>query len=113
MGWNEPVGDGTRGGDFNKTDVYIKELGDQGIFGYSTPDPNQKRNSQFAYLVMDNDFTHSESPRYTNPVEPMEVTAAHEYNHVLQFGYDTAQDIWMFESSAVWAEDKVYDSVND
>jgi hypothetical protein len=43
----------------------------------------------------------------------MEVTAAHEYNHVLQFGYDVQQDSWMFESTAVWMEDKVYDDVND
>jgi hypothetical protein len=113
MGWREPVGDGTRGGDVDKTDVYLKELGDQGIFGYSTPDLNQKGSSQFAYLVVDNDFKQSEFPRYPDPVPPMEVTAAHEYNHVLQFGYDWLQDTWMFESTAVWAEDKVYDAVND
>jgi Bacterial Ig-like domain len=113
MGWRLPVGDGTRGGDVNKTDVYIKQLGDHGIFGYSTPDPNQKGNSQFAYLALDNDFRQSEFPRYANPLRPMEVTAAHEYNHVLQFGYDWLQDTWMFEATAVWAEDKVYDAVND
>jgi hypothetical protein len=112
-GWREPVGDGSRGGDVDKTDIYLKELGDEGIFGYSTPDPNQKSTSQFAYLVMDNDFDQSEFPRYKNPVLPMEVTAAHEYNHILQFGYDWLQDTWMFEATAVWAEDKVYDSVND
>ena len=113
MGWREPVGDGTRGGGIDKTDVYVKQLGDQGIFGYSTPDPNQKGSSQFAYLVMDNDFAHSEFPRYTDPLDPMEVTAAHEYNHILQFGYDWLQDTWMFEATATWAEDKVYDGVND
>jgi hypothetical protein len=113
LGWREPVGDGTRGDDVDKTDVYLKELGDQGIFGYSTPDPNQKGNSQFAYLVLDNDFAQSEFPRYPDFVAPMEVTAAHEYNHILQFGYDWLQDTWMFEATAVWAEDRVYDAVND
>lgn len=113
MGWRAPVSDGTRGGDVNKVDVYIKELGDQSIFGYSTPDPGQTSTSQASYLVMDNDFSHAEYPRYTDPVLPMEVTAAHEYNHVLQFGYDVLQDSWMFESTAVWMEDKVYDDVND
>jgi hypothetical protein len=43
----------------------------------------------------------------------MEVTAAHEYNHVLQFNYDTSQDTWMFESTATWMEDRVYTDVND
>jgi hypothetical protein len=41
------------------------------------------------------------------------VTAAHEYNHVLQFNYDAQQDNWMFESTAVWMEDRVYDEIND
>ncbi|HEX8074657.1 MAG TPA: Ig-like domain-containing protein [Thermoleophilaceae bacterium] len=113
MGWREPLADGTRGGDVNKVDVYVKQLGDQGIFGYSTPDPGQRTTSQSAYLVMDNDFTHSEYPRYTDPLLPMQVTAAHEYNHVLQFAYDVLQDSWMFEATAVWMEDKVYDPVND
>jgi hypothetical protein len=113
--WQEPVGDGSRGGDLDKTDIYLMEIGNEGIFGYSIPDPNQKPtdHSQFAYLVMDNDFDQAEFPRYANPLLPMEVTAAHEYNHILQFGYDSLQDTWMFEATAVWAEDKVYDSVND
>ncbi|MDQ3935202.1 MAG: Ig-like domain-containing protein [Actinomycetota bacterium] len=113
MGWREPTPDGTRGGDFNKVDVYIKQLGNQGIFGYATPDPGQSGNSQAAYLVMDNDYTSAEYPRYSSPLPPMQVTAAHEYNHVIQFGYDVLQDSWMFESTAVWMEDKVYDDIND
>ena len=113
MGWREPRSDGGRGGDVSKVDVYIKQLGDQGIFGYATPDPGQSGNQQAAYLVMDNDYATSEYPRYSEPVAPMQVTAAHEYNHVLQFGYDVLQDSWMFESTAVWMEDEVYDDIND
>jgi hypothetical protein len=113
MGWREPTPDGTRGGDFNKVDVYLQQLGDQGIFGYATPDPGQESNSQSAYLVMDDDFTPAEYPRYSEALPPMQVTAAHEYNHVIQFGYDVLQDAWMFEATAVWMEDKVYDDIND
>jgi hypothetical protein len=112
LGWRPPTPDGALGGN-DKTDVYIKQLGPSQIFGYSAPDPGQKTNSQSAYLVMDNDYRQSEYPRYSNPLPPMEVTAAHEYNHVLQFGYDVLQDTWLFESTAVWMEDKVYDDVND
>ena len=36
----------------------------------------------------------------------MRVTFAHEYNHILQFAYDTFQEIWMFESSATWVEEQ-------
>ena len=121
LGWRPPTSDGTRGCATgapancpDKTDVYIKEIGDQGIYGYAAPDPDQKSHSQAAYLVMDDDYNASQFPRYEgDPLQPMEVTAAHEYNHVLQFGYDTAQDTWMFESTATWMEDRVYTDVND
>ncbi len=41
------------------------------------------------------------------------MTLAHEYNHILQFGYDAYQDAWFAESSAVWMEDEVYNDIND
>ena len=121
LGWRPPTSDGNRGCNSNappdcagKTDVYIKEIGSQGIYGYAAPDPQQRSFSQAAYLVMDDDYNATQFPRYAgDPLQPMEVTAAHEYNHVLQFGYDTAQDTWMFESTAVWFEDRVYSDVND
>jgi hypothetical protein len=121
LGWRPPKSDGSRGCSSiappncaGKTDVYVKEVGSQGIYGYSAPDPDQKSFHQAAYLVMDDDYNATQFPRYGgDPLQPMEVTAAHEYNHVLQFNYDTAQDTWMFESTAVWMEDRVYTDVND
>ncbi len=41
------------------------------------------------------------------------MTFAHEYNHILQFGYDAYQDAWFAESTAVWMEDQVYNGIND
>jgi hypothetical protein len=41
------------------------------------------------------------------------VTIAHEYNHILQFGYDAYQDPWFAESTATWMEDQVYNRIND
>jgi hypothetical protein len=122
LGWQRPKPDGSRGCPadagtdcMNKTDVYLKDIGDQGIYGYSAPDPRQKTFSQTAYLVIDNNYN---EPVFTSrypegPARPAEVTAAHEYNHVLQFGYDVVQDTWMFEATAVWMEDKVFSDVND
>ncbi len=48
----------------------------------------------------------------------MKVTVAHEFMHVIQFGYQGYfvgydQDINFAESIAVWAEEYVYDEVND
>jgi hypothetical protein len=64
-------------------------------------------------MVLDNDFAPAQFPNYPSPVTPLEVTVAHEYNHVLQFNYDSLEDTWMFESTAVWAEGKVYEPAHD
>jgi hypothetical protein len=117
LGWREPKGDGALGGDFDKTDIYLKQLGGTSIYGYAAPDPGQQLtqndHSQFAYLVIDNDFQASEFPGYSSPTQPLEVTLAHEYNHILQFAIDSFQDTWMFESTAVWMEGKVFPQILD
>ena len=41
------------------------------------------------------------------------MTLAHEYNHILQFGYDAYQDAWFAESTATWMEDQVYNGIDD
>ena len=41
------------------------------------------------------------------------MTIAHEYNHILQFGYDAYEDPWFAESTAVWMEDQVYNGIDD
>ena len=112
LGWISPVSDGSLGGD-GKTDAYIKDIGDDEIYGYASADPDQSGRSRHAFLVMDNDYDPSQFPGYTDPLEPMQVTAAHEYNHVLQYAYDTFQDRWMAESTATWSEEKVFGLVND
>ena len=110
MGWRPPKPDGIRGGD-SRTDIYLVQLSGQ-LFGYSAPDLGQKGRSQYAYLVLDNDYSPSEFP-HTLPLNDLEVTLAHEYNHVLQFAYDVNQDLWFYEASAVWMEDHVYPDIND
>jgi hypothetical protein len=114
--WREPKSDGSEGGSVGKVDIYLKQLGGTGIYGYAAPDPNQELgadNSLYAYLVIDDDFAQSEFPQYTSPTTPLEVTLAHEYNHVLQFGIDFNQDTWMFESTAVWMEGRVFPAALD
>jgi hypothetical protein len=113
LGWPAPRSDGTLGGGDGLTDIYLVNVGGDGLFGYSAPDPSQNcKRKCFAFLVMDNDFSFNEFG-YENPQIPLEVTIAHEYNHVLQFGIDAALDGWLFESSATWSEDKVFPNDND
>jgi hypothetical protein len=116
MGWRDPLSDGRRGGSHGKTDVYLSDVG-KFFFGYAAPDRGQRskrgiKRSLYGYLVLDDDYSRRQF-RGTKPIQSLEVTAAHEYNHILQFSYDAFQDVWMAESTAVWMEDHVYDGIND
>lgn len=117
LGWREPKSDGHRGGGVGKTDVYLSQIGGQ-LFGYAAPDRGQDTKGHpiprrlYGYLVLDNDYSAFEFPG-TKPLDDLEVTIAHEYNHILQFGYDAYQDPWFAESTAVWMEDQVYNNLND
>jgi hypothetical protein len=114
LGWPLAPPDAGNGGS-DAFDVYLKQLcpltaSSSCLFGYVAPEQNGL--TSYSYLVMDNDFAESEFG-YPDPLLPMQVTAAHEYNHVLQFGIDAIEDTWMAESTATYMEDKVYPAVND
>ncbi len=117
LGWREPKSDGHRGGGNGKTDVYLAQIGGE-LFGYAAPDRGQADKEHqiprhlHGYLVLDNDYSAFEFP-HTKPINDLEVTFAHEYNHILQFAYDAYQDPWFAESTATWMEDQVYNGIND
>src|SRR3712207_4242659 len=111
LGWAPPKRDTQGCGDDPgaRADVYLKEIGAQGLFGYESPDPGQgQRRSQYGYLVLDNDYSPRDYGTYPDPLAPAKVTFAHEFNHLLQQNYDSFQDIWMFEATATWSEVHVY-----
>ena len=99
-------------------DVYITQLGDQGLYGYcTTDDPNTDPASGYlyydfsAYCVVDNDY--AEFPPPSTGLPGLQVTMAHEFFHAVQFAYDALEDTWFMESTSTWMEDEVYDAVND
>ncbi len=117
LGWREPRSDGRRGGRNGKTDVYLSQIGGE-LFGYAAPDRGQATKEHriprrlHGYLVLDNDYSAFEFPG-TKPLADLQVTFAHEYNHILQFGYDAYQDPWFAEASATWMEDQVFNGIDD
>jgi hypothetical protein len=111
LGWDAPPSDGTEGGDA-RTDIYLKELSHDGLFGYAASDPGQRTKSQFSYLVVDNDFLPSQYGG-APALESLQITLAHEYAHVLQYGYDILADGWHYESSAVWVEQRMHPTLDD
>lgn len=53
-------------------------------------------------LVIDNNLSEG---REEQPEPLMHATAVHEFNHLVQFGYDAQEGLdWMYESSASWIE---------
>lgn len=113
LGWRRAKPDGRLGarqgvGADGQVDVYVTELG-RNLYGYAANDPGQKGARRHAYLVLDQDYKGFPSP----PIQSMRVTVAHEYNHILQFGYDTFEDLWLFESAATWMEEKVFPEIDD
>jgi hypothetical protein len=126
LDWPAPKSDGSRGNNGpgcspGGTDVYLADLASDAVgvlYGYAAPDPGQANcnNPPFkcsAYLVLDNDYAEEGYGYGGDPEIPLSVTNAHEYNHILQFNLDANQDDWMFESTAVWAEEKTFPDADD
>ena len=114
-GYRTPRADGVAGGNA-KTDIYLEDTGAESLYGYCTSDqpiPNPPPSyDAWAYCVLDNDYDSGQFPTNT-PLENLQVTAAHEYFHAVQFAYDAFEDGWFMEATATWAEDELYDDVDD
>ena len=115
LGFRPPPSDGSDPGDHGGNglyDVYVQDLGTS-YYGYALPtylQPGGPAQDASSYLVIDNDYL---GFGYPDPQDPMKVTVAHEFNHSCQFAHNVYQESWYMECSAVWAEDIVYDSIND
>jgi hypothetical protein len=100
----------------SKFDVYLTELGDKGFYGYcTTDDPHADGTVPYnfydmsAYCVVENDFAGFP----LTPIQDLEVTAAHEFFHAVQYAYDAFEDQWLLEATATWMEDELYTDIND
>ena len=110
LGYRPPATDGTRGGSA-QFDVYLSQLAGDGLYGFCAPErkvPGQ-RFLYSGYCVLDNDFV--EFPR--GPLPSLQVTAAHEFFHAIQFAYDATEDRWFMEATATWAEERYADDIDD
>jgi len=112
MGFKPPLNDNK--GPNNKLDIYIADIGDPGYYGYCTSERRVSGGwAASGYCVLDDDYAPSEFGPANTPRENLQVTAAHEFFHAVQFAYDFDEDNWFMEGTAAWMEDEVYDNVND
>ncbi len=72
------------------------------------------------WIVVENDFYGAFPPNDEDVTGDevirsgaLKVTQAHEFMHASQFNINLYQSGWLFESHATWAEDQVYDGIND
>jgi hypothetical protein len=119
LGYRQPKSDVSshNSGPNGKLDVYLVDIGNDGIFGYCDSDdphldtPAYHYWDMSAYCVLDNDYSAIQFGM--DPLDALRVTAAHEFFHAVQFAYDFADDAWFMEGTATWIEDVVYDDIDD
>lgn len=123
MGWPLPADDGGLGGD-ERIDVYLDEILEEGFAGYVDTEggfigdnplsPETERRAAFVYMVLDDDYAEADLVAGETPEGLMQATVAHEFNHALQAGIDDRDPhAWLYEATATWMEDEVYDDIND
>jgi hypothetical protein len=108
-GYRRPDGDNTKGDGDDLVDIYLADIGDNGLYGYCTDDGDATGRHRPAYCVIDEDFVEFDNL----PQEDRQVTLAHEYFHAVQYAYDWREDPWLMEATAAWVEDELYDDVDD
>jgi hypothetical protein len=92
-------------------DVYLQDLAAIREYGHTNDTGLISGVSATSYTAVDRSFSSSIYSPYTGMIA-LQVTAAHEYHHGIQFGYNYYFDMWYGEATSTWMEDEVYDGVN-
>lgn len=105
-------------------DVFLRELSALRLYGQTTsgqslPSPGFA-NAVGSFIEIDDDYLEAVyqnalvGPLTTaqKALQSLQITAAHEYHHSIQYGYNFFFDVWYAEATATWHEDELYDNVN-
>ena len=119
MGFRPPKPDGTSPdhGPNSKLDVYLADVGAWGLSGFVATDDPHADDDEYAYrdysayVVVDDDFSVAQLGASGGP-GGLRATAAHEFFHAVQYAYDSSEDDWLTEGTAVWMEERVADDVD-
>lgn len=88
-------------------DVYLRNLV---IYLGLTTSGNITGNSATSFIEIDKDYKNFATPY--SPLSLLKITAAHEFNHAIQYAYNYYFEAWYAETTSSWMEDEVFDSVN-
>lgn len=112
-----PPFDGAEGGS-QYYDIYVGDLG-TGLYGFVSPENNIGNNPQSgttevsaytSWMGMNKDY--SWAPGITE-TQAIQVTAAHEFFHAVQFGTTSETTNFLAEATAAWSEDEIYPGIDD
>ncbi|TSK08751.1 MAG: hypothetical protein FPO08_05460 [Geobacter sp.] len=98
-------------------DVYLVDLTTDGVYGYTLNDSTGVTATSYtSYIIIDRSYASDlykwqPGGPYT-PITSLRITAAHEFHHAIQFGYNAYFDTTFAEMTSTWMEDEVYDSGN-
>ena len=97
--------------------IYLLNLAPQGYYGVTHSDLIASSagypNAYTSWMEVDNNYTDSiYRPLTYTPLQSLQITAAHEYHHAIQYGYNYYFDVWYAEATSTWIEDELYDDVN-
>ena len=133
IGYAEPPSDGWLpvtydNGGSSHYDIYVRNIASN-TFGYAQSEyfANNTGNNEHttvtevnaltSLMAMRNNYTGFYAPNNqygaTSELEAVQLTAAHEYQHAVQFGYDGYEKTWLFEATATQMEEQIYDGIND
>lgn len=101
-------------------DIYLRDLAALRLYGQTTSTTSMASpgfaNAFSSFMEIDNDFL---DPIYVNSTggpytaqQSLQLSAAHEYHHSIQYGYNIFFDVWYAEATSTWFEDELFDGVN-
>ncbi len=98
---------------FDPYNIYLQNLGEGSVkyLGFTNYEIPIGPASYTSYITIDNDFAEFSHQKYS-ALDYLQITAAHEYHHAIQYGYNFYFDVWYAEATSTWIEDEVFDSVN-
>lgn len=106
--WPTPPAD-QAGGD-ERIDLYIVDLG-PGVYGYSLHEDLPAETAKSGFMVIDNDFAELAG---SDLRATLQLTIAHEYHHLIQFGYGYDSEAgWFMEQLATMEEGRAYPALRD
>lgn len=117
LGFVAPPSDGQEGGGQDLYDVYISNI-EQGTYGFVSPEitvgdnpnsPATETQATTSWMAMRNNYDN-----FGLADDAVRVTAAHEFFHAIQFGYNSRlPSAFGFEGTAAWMEEEIYPRVDD